>query len=272
MELVEFYERIGLQAEIVQKLRGIREKIDWTEFDSCLKQLMDEKTAASAYENLKTQLGEDEECIKMLCCQLECARRAFAGYQEKQIPDTIYMDTMKCFPRFLEECRKKTGRMFFDRGWWTYRQVSMQLFRIGALEFQFQTYAGENVIALHIPSDVDFSKEAVDASLEQAGKFFRTHYRHYHYEKYTCNSWLMSPVIQMLLPETSNIRSFQSRFDIVQVHKDDTEYIGWLFQVPADTEYKDFPAKTSLQKKVRELLLHGGAVGSAYGVMKARRG
>ncbi len=175
---------------------------------------------------------------------------------------------MRCFTRFIEECRKKNGRMFFDRGWWTYRQISMNLFRIGELEYQFKEHDGENVIALHIPSDADLSEEAVDESMRQAAIFFRTYYEEYKYKKYTCNSWLMSPALRPLLPERSNILSFQERFDIVQEDREDQEYIEWLFQVPVDTDHRELPADSSLQKKVKELLLSGGAIGSAYGFME----
>ena len=36
---------------------------------------------------------------------------------------------MKCFTRFAKECKKKNGAYFFDRGWWTYRQISMKLLK-----------------------------------------------------------------------------------------------------------------------------------------------
>ena len=59
--------------------------------------------------------------------------------------------------------------MYFDRGWWAYRQTSMQIFRLGVLEYEFDRLEGESVIALHIPSDARLTAEAVDRSLEQAG-------------------------------------------------------------------------------------------------------
>lgn len=269
MELQELYDLIGLQTEMVQKLRLVSGKIDLQQIDLYLEQLMDMKTAIQSYEYLKTLFAEDKDNIKMLYCQLECARRAFDKYREKQIIPNIYIDTMKCFTRFAEECKKKNGRMFFDRGWWTYRQISMNIFRIGELEYQFEEYEGENVIEIHIPSDADLSKKAVDHSLKQAKMFFHTYYSDYEYEKFTCNSWLMSPILKSLLTEKSNILSFQRRFDIIQENKEDKEYIEWLFQVPVDTNYKNLSAVTSLQKKVKELLLKGGTVGSAYGIMKA---
>lgn len=271
MELSELYYLIDLQTEMIQKLRLVNEKIDFKRMDLYLEQLTDMKTTIPSYEYLKTLLEEDEEDkdnIKMLYCQLECARRVFDKYQEKHIAKTVYIDTMKCFTRFIEECKKKNGRMFFDRGWWTYRQVSMNIFRIGELEYQFEEYEGENVIAIHIPSDADLSKVAVDASMKQAEIFFHTYYDGYKYKKYTCNSWLMSPALKPLLSQNSNILSFQRRFDIVQENKEDREYVEWLFQVPVDTDDKDLPAETSLQKKVREQLRNGGTVGSAYGIMR----
>ncbi|TGY97372.1 hypothetical protein E5329_05540 [Petralouisia muris] len=99
--------------------------------------------------------------------------------------------------------------------------------------------------------------------------FFQTYYGGYEYQHYTSNSWLLSPVLTPLLSETSRILSFQRRFNILQKNRADQEYIEWLFQVPVDTDAQNLPAETSLQKKVKELLLDGKTVGCAYGIMKA---
>ena len=268
MELIELYDCIGLQAEMVKKLNDAGKQIRLHLLEPYLEKLMDAATAKQAYEALQVLLEEDHDHSKMLYCQLECARRIFDRYKEKHISEAIYTDTMKCFPRFIEECRKKNGRMFFDRGWWTYRQISMSIFRIGELEYERKQREGEWVIGIHIPSDANLSKEAVDTSLRQAERFFQAYDKSWTDKKYTCNSWLLSPMLKKLLPEDSNILSFQKRFDIVQEDKEDKEYIEWLFQVPSDTKYKDLPVKTSLQKKARKLLLHGENIGSAYGIIK----
>lgn len=270
MKIYELYDLIDLPTEMIQNLKSISEKTDLKQIDLYLEQLMDMKTAAQSYQYLNALFEEDQEHIKMLYCQLECARRIYDQYQNKHIDNTIYRDTMKCFTRFIWECKKKNNRMFFDRGWWTYRQISMNIFRIGTLEYQFEKYEDENIIAIHIPSDADLSAESVDASLKQAGAFFQTYYSDYQYEKYTCDSWLMSPVLKILLSENSKILSFQKRFEIVQENKTDHEYIEWLFQVPVETDYNNLPEETHLQKKVKELLLNGGTIGSAYGIMHVK--
>ena len=86
--------------------------------------------------------------------------------------------------------------------------------------------------------DADFSKEAVDHSLEQARRFFETYYGEYVYDKFTCRSWLLSPALKPLLSASSHILSFQERFFLVQEDRQDREFIEWLFQVPAETAYK----------------------------------
>lgn len=261
----ELYDRIHLQSEMVEKLKELSEQIDLSLLESNLEKMMDRKTAKQAYLQLKEFFQDDEGHMKMLYCQLECARRLFRQYQEKQISEKIFTDTMKCFTRFIKECEEKNGQMFFDRGWWTYRQISMSLFRIGALEYEFKEYGGENVIALHIPSDADLSGESVDASLGQAKHFFQIYYDDYKYEKYICDSWLLSPALRGALSRDSNILLFQDRFTILEEDQEDKEYIEWLFQVPKDTDYHKLPEKTSLQRRIKNRIIHGEKVGSALG-------
>lgn len=271
MELKELYAAIGLQPEMIRELESVGRELHTEQYEYYLERMMNYDTAAEAYEGLSRKLGADERHLKMLYCQLECAGRTAEKYRERGIPGRLFADTMGCFPRFLEECRKKNGEMFFDRGWWTWRQISMTLFRIGTLEYEFCEGEEENVIGIHIPSDADLTPASVEDSLERAGFFFRTFYRGYRYEKYRCDSWLLSPVLKTLLPEESNIASFQKRFQIVREDRESKEFIEWLFQKPEDTDYKTLPENTGLQKRAKALLLKGGTVGSAVGEMPAAR-
>lgn len=272
MEREQLYQLIDLQPEIVERLHKTGKEMDLKQAEPWLEGMLEGERAARSYDGLKELLGEDADQIKMLYCQLECARRAYDGYREKQIEESIYRDTMKCFPRFLGECRRRNGRMYFDRGWWTWRQISMRLFRIGALEYEFAEHEGGNAIAIHIPSDADLSWEAVEDSLKQAGLFFQAYYPEYEYEKYTCDSWLLSPALQPFLASDSHILSFRNRFTILREENESRDYMEWLFRVPADTAYEKLPEETSLQRQVKELLLQGRNTGTAYGMMEAGAG
>lgn len=271
MEIQKLYEMIELQTEIISQLESVEKELNLEQIDSCLNGLTERKTAAKAYEDLKTHLGEDTGNIRMLYCQLEAARRTYQNYQKKHISDRIFIDTMKCFTRFIEECGRKNGHLFFDRGWWAYRQASMSLFRIEALEYEFQERDGEPVIALHIPSNADLTAESVDESLNQADAFFREYYPDFKYDKYTCSSWLLSPALNQMLSEESKIMCFQKRFDILEEKREDREFMEWLFQAPENADYNNLPEKTSLQKKAKNLLLDGGYIGSAYGIIRRRK-
>lgn len=230
--------------------------------------MMQPETAAEACKELREFLGEDDGRIKMLYCHLECARRLYEKYREKNILEIVFVDTMKCFTRFIDECEKKNGRMFFDRAWWTYRQLSMRIFRIGELEYEMKEFEGESVISLHIPSDADFSEQLINKSLDEAKDFFATYFPEFIYTKMICNSWLLSPELGSMLAENSNIKKFQNRFEIVRENTEDREYIEWLFQRLENTPYEELPENTSLQKKVKQLLLNGGNIGTALGIMR----
>ena len=72
-----------------------------------------------------------------------------------------------------------------------------------------------------------------------------------------------------MLPDDSHILSFQKRFDIVQEDYGNKEYMEWLFPVSEGTKLQGLPEVTSLQKKAKKLLLKGGKIGAAYGIMNA---
>lgn len=270
MTLQELYQQIRLQQAIVQRLNDL-----WPEFEmpeELLAGMMDRETAGQAYRKLDAVLAGDEDHMKMLFCQMECARRVFDRYKEFGISGEIFRQTMMCFPRFIEECKKMHGRFFFDRGWWTYRQISMSLFRISTLEYELCAEEGKPVICLHIPSDADLSSESVDDSLKQASSFFEAYAPDYEKSgRYTCDSWLLSPVLRELLPETSRIVAFQKRFQLTRTQTEGSECIGWIFQRPLDTEIRELPENTTLQRRAKALLLAGGSIGSGCGVIESGR-
>lgn len=70
-----------------------------------------------------------------------------------------------------------------------------------------------------------------------------------------------------LLPEKSNIRDFQERFEIVRTDEASTDYAEWVFQTES-SNIADYPERTSLQKTMKQHLLRGGKISSGYGLLK----
>ena len=167
MELEILFREIELQEKMAERVMSVLPVLSGEEIETQLKCLMNIKTAPDALAHL-TALFPDEDGVGVLACSLLCACKAYKEYQKKGISDTVYFETMKCFTRFIDETQKRTGRLAFDRGWWTYRQISMQLFRIGELEYEFVEYEGRPALSIHIPSDAHFSRELVGESLFEA--------------------------------------------------------------------------------------------------------
>ena len=163
MELEILFREIELQEKMAERVMSVLPVLSGEEIETQLKCLMNIKTAPDALAHL-TALFPDEDGVGVLACSLLCACKAYKEYQKKGISDTVYFETMKCFTRFIDETQKRTGRLAFDRGWWTYRQISMQLFRIGELEYEFVEYEGRPALSIHIPSDAHFSRELVGES------------------------------------------------------------------------------------------------------------
>lgn len=246
----------------------IHGELDYESLREPLSLLMDRSTGLQGFQTLTAALGEDPEGVKMLTCQLHCACLQYESYQKLGIPDEIYFATMSCYTRFVTECLYYKGSYQFDRGWWTWRQLSLSVFRLGQLEFELR---GDGGISVHIPTATDLSPRVVDDSLTRAADFIRRFFPDYREADFTCRSWLLSPALTELLDRQSRILSFLRRFEIRETDEENADYVAWLFQSLPGTPLEELPERTSLQRKAKQYLLNGGKIGSAYGVLIGRR-
>ena len=266
MQLSQLCELINLQTEIRKQVESFFNEFDFEKNKEILFKLKNSLTEKKAREELKEILSPDEKNLKMLSCMLYCALQEYDLYQKKGIPQKVFVDTMKCFTRFIEECKEITGEYAFDREWWTVRQISGHLFRIGSLEYEMREWNRKDVISIHIPSDADFSIQNCKDSIAQAKEFFKKYFVVFSKVKYICNSWLLSPELSSLLSEESNILKFQKLFNIYLVSYDNDEYIQWVFK-KRNCELTELPEKTLLQKNMKKLLLSGETIGTGCGVL-----
>ena len=213
--------------------------------------LNDPLRAEEGADELHAALSPDEDGFRMLSAMLRAAATAPFGED-----DGYYFPTMRVFGRFVRENLASYGKYGFDRWFWTWRQTSGLLVRIGSLEYE-RTDEG---ISMHIPSDADLSYAAVLDSVHAARRYFGE-------EVFFCRSWMLSHKLKRLLPETSNVRRFRSLFCRFEYFPDDTGYRPWVFKDPGLAP-KDFPEDTSLQKNMKNFVLHGGKVGASHGFLR----
>ncbi len=267
MNLETLCNKIELQPKIKTQVLEFVNNFDFQKVDEIQKEYFIYQNMKNALDKTRSLLGEDLDGIKILSCMLKETLHTYRVYKEKEIPEKIFFDTMKCFTRFINETFKMTGKLSFDRYWWITRQVGCHLFRIDQLEYEMKQTEENNFISLHIPSDADFSPNAVDKSLSEAKNFFEKFYPELKNAEYKCHSWLLDKQLKSMLKENSNIIHFQNRFEILNDGEIDYEFIEWVF----NTKSKDFPTlpeKTSLQKKLKQHLLYGGVIRNAYGRIK----
>lgn len=265
MDIATICGNIGLHDVITTRVLDFAAVYPFSSIQPQLSRMCDFVDGQSGYLLVTEALGDDPDGIKILACQLYCACQTYEKYQQMGIPDEIFFATMSCYVRFVKECIVYQGRPMFDRGWWTWKQISLRVFRLGALEFELRP---EGNIAMHIPGGTDFSPKRVDEALILAKKFVKQFFPQYENAPFTCHSWLLSPTLTQFLGEKSNIRNFQTRFKLEAVNPDAQEYISWLFQTAMDSSLDSLAENSDLQRRVKQYVLSGGKIGDGTGVLK----
>ena len=90
--------------------------------------------------------------------------------------------------------------------------------------------------------------------------------------RHTCESWMMSPKLKEILPETSGILWFQSLFEFEKYTPTLRGVMEFVFKLEVfqqeTVDLKDLREDTSLQRAVKEYILAGGDPGEARAVFK----
>lgn len=260
---------INLQEHIKKQVNEFDKNFNYVTIEKIINKFQYRDTREQGRLELKDILGEDIDGIKILTCMLHCAAECYRKYQQLGVSDKIFEDTMKCFTRFIKEHYESYGYYAFDRDWWTTRQISLQLFRIGELEYELGLEDGKNAVKLHIPSDADITQEKCDKSLYEAKELIETRFSDYAECEWTCRSWLLSPALKKLLTLDSNIMRFQKRFRILSCDEDGNEFLEWVYK-RKDYLLDELPENTTLQRNMKKYLLSGGKVGEAFGIIKLK--
>lgn len=255
----ELCQKIHMPAEVTRRLLALEES-GFAAPD--LTGLTDPAAWKEAHDRLRSALAPDPDGFRELYCMLLCAKNAKAEYSRLGIPETVYYDTMACFSRFVREHMESYGRHGFDRGFWTVRQISCRLLRIGLLEFELV----EGAVSLHIPSDAPLDPAAVSASLQAGRALISDTFPSWKDAPMVCHSWLLSPILKEFLPEGSNILRFQNRFRLQILPAPTDSFLLWVFKNPT-LPPQELPEDTSLQRKLKAFLLGGGTYPDAKGTL-----
>ena len=123
MNISTLCDRINLQPDMKARVVTFSNGFDFSLADEQLKRFRDYEKMSEALSELQVLLGDDPDRIKILGCMLKASADVYEIYQAKGIRDEIYIETMRCYPRFIQETYRMTGKLYFDRYWWTTRQA-----------------------------------------------------------------------------------------------------------------------------------------------------
>ncbi len=281
----DLLEEIRMPAEAADQILTLDEQIPYDALKDSMEALCIPGRWEEGLGELKAQLGEDPQGLRMLTVMLHMADTYTRGkYQEKEIDEQIYGQTMACFSRFAGEYLASEGRIGFDRDLWTPRQLSLCLFRIGTLEYELLEHRDGKLVSIHIPSDAGLSREALEASCREARAFLERFYTEWAKAPMECDSWLLSPALPKLLEADSRILLFQHGFEITDTDPEAADYLEWVYHYSPGQAQKlldkckdgavtkevlaALPVHTSLQRKMKDYLLGGGKVGTARGILQ----
>lgn len=222
-------------------------------------------------QELQELLEDDSDGIKILWELLNIiSNYSYEEYIKRNISNDIFVATMKFCTRFLHEYHQTFQTYKFVWGWWFPRQISLNEYRIGALEYEFVD-AENREIAVHIPSDADLRKRSVAQSIKDFNEFRVKHYPGWKTVKLTSDTWMLMPELKEMLGKNSNIIAFQNLFEIDTVDYDATWYMNWIFPGIENID-ESLPERTTLQRKVKKYLLDGKKFGVAKGHLKVEYG
>lgn len=265
--------------ELIEKLSGILSLLDFDEEakEDALNYIPSHyrRISRASAEAYSLENKNDHERLMILIFKIP---ELMDMYKEKGIPEEVMVDTLSdvCLrQRMYFENHGKIGISGKD-AMWLENIYKLGIFKLGALQFEMSNMErlnwkgiryyegaferipeGAPILNVHIRKGVDFSREEVDKSFERAESFFVKYFPEHDFEAYTCNSWMLYPGNDKMLPPSSNILDFANRFELIGEADNNEfalEYIFGRYGVK-----KDYPQKTSLQANARKNLNKLGA-------------
>ena len=128
-----------------------------------------------------------------------------------------------------------------------------------------------NFVYIHIPKGENLNEEDVIDSFSNVDKYIRKYYKESLDKKivYYTESWLLSPELKEILPNSSNIIKFQNKFNIVEYEENIEDFLNFVFDDVLDNiKYDELPENTSLQKALKKKILNKEKLHLGLGILK----
>lgn len=262
MKNIELYRLLKIPNEVEKLLVDYENSRNIHVSGEIINKILKREQWDEGIKELEGLLSDDNDGIKILWELLNIAKDySYMEYKRRKIPDDIFAATMKFCTRFLYEYYNIFHTWKFTWAWWFPRQISLNEYRIEALEYEFIDKDNRE-IAIHIPSDADLRKESVASSIKAFNIFRNKYYPEWKDISMTCETWMLMPELKELLGDDSNIVLFQNLFETDYIDYEATWYMDWIF--PGVNKIDgELPDGTALQRNLKKYLLEGRKFGIA---------
>lgn len=150
---------------------------------------------------------------------------------------------------------------------WGIYFIKIKLIEVGRLQYEYCNNKKGKYIKIHIPKGDKLLYNEVLNSIKNSKKEIKKYFKIENYEYY-CESWLLSKDITKLLDSNSNIAKFQQLFDITEGKDAIKDILNFVFDLQQIDSYYDLPEGTSLQSKIKDLLINEKEIHIGIGKLK----
>ena len=261
--------------------------------DKCYKCLDDinknKELKTKLYNVLKLLYSNESEQLKLLWNESDLSRFLRESYN-KFIHNIILLSGYKIHEENMSKCnfdtyqvlahknrvrecltndiynRKLEGIRLSQTLWGIYF-INIRLIEVGRLQYEYCNNKKGKYIKIHIPKGDKLLYNEVLNSIKNSKKEIKKYFNIENYEYY-CESWLLSKDITKLLDSNSNIAKFQQLFDITEGKDAIKDILNFVFDLQQIDSYYNLPERTSLQSKIKDLLINGKEIHIGIGKLK----
>lgn len=155
---------------------------------------------------------------------------------------------------------------------WASYFISLRIIEVGGFQYELVsenpiTKEKEMCIKMHVPKGASLNEEDVRSSIRKSTyeieRYFNVKDINYYIE-----SWLLSPEVLALLDDNSNILKFSKLFSIKSMGECTRDILDFVFNDVYIKDYNLLVCKTSLQVKLKSLLINKKEIHIGIGKLK----
>lgn len=291
---VEQLKAMACELDFAQEFAPARKRYSSRFLNLVMAQFSDDADkAAQAVTQLQQETG-DSSGLTILAIQMRCAALSRKLYARADLSDELFVRTFDWFPRFVRWQKNNVDGLLghqvtdpahpalFTEAFWSPRLLNLSILRFGEFEFEFSEVPstceassseegnqGERVVNLHIPEDAWLDAEHMRASFTQFRAFTAARLPRFLAVPLMCESWLLDPALDELLPSHSHLHEFRSLFSLTgsEVSQDYQKWIAGCEGLSAD----ELPEVTSLQRAIKQYVRSGGVMSCGIGQLNSSK-